>query len=497
MSKVYKRENSRFFQGYFTDADGVVQRRSTGCTDKTAAEAILADWVKEEERIKAKLYSKEDIKARDSELDPLEDHLNSYLAFLKMKTKKGKATSEKHCDNVKRQLFRVAREREFRCLRDITPAKIRKWMTERIEEKVVGGRTINTHRSAVLAFCTWAYDEELLSKPIRKKQIPKADETEIRRNRRAFTEAEMVSLLNAAKTRPLVESLTIRRGKNKGKQMAKISEKTRGKQIILGEERRLIYTLMFYTGLRKNETATLLVRDLYLDAEQPHVEVVKRNTKNAETEQLPLSPEIANEFSAFLERKAVRHRESLGPNERLFRIPRDFIRVFDRDLKFAGIEKANSLGETLDIHCLRHTFATMLARAGVNPQDAQKLMRHTDINLTMGVYTHLGLIDKANAIQKLPNVFSATKENQAHSPRSNEEKKELCAEKCVENLTVGVQSCPSESKVHDRPQNACSTKSNENSPKKGLQSTVDRSCHTATEEDRTLNIQLGKLTLYH
>ncbi len=56
------------------------------------------------------------------------------------------------------------------------------------------------------------------------------------------------------------------------------------------------------------------------------------------------------------------------------------------------------------IHCLRHTFATLLARSGVSPSVAQKLMRHSDIRLTMNIYTHLDLSDTAGAVAALPAV---------------------------------------------------------------------------------------------
>ena len=59
---------------------------------------------------------------------------------------------------------------------------------------------------------------------------------------------------------------------------------------------------------------------------------------------------------------------------------------------------------TLDIHCLRHTFATLLARNRVSPATAQKLMRHSDIRLTMNIYTHLDLADTASAVAALPAI---------------------------------------------------------------------------------------------
>lgn len=61
-------------------------------------------------------------------------------------------------------------------------------------------------------------------------------------------------------------------------------------------------------------------------------------------------------------------------------------------------------GHRVDFHSLRKTFITNLSRAGVSPKAAQTLARHSDINLTMNVYTMLGLGDQASAVEALPPV---------------------------------------------------------------------------------------------
>ena len=42
------------------------------------------------------------------------------------------------------------------------------------------------------------------------------------------------------------------------------------------------------------------------------------------------------------------------------------------------------------------------ARNGVSPSMAQKLMRHSDIRLTMNLYTHVDLADAAATVAALP-----------------------------------------------------------------------------------------------
>jgi hypothetical protein len=62
----------------------------------------------------------------------------------------------------------------------------------------------------------------------------------------------------------------------------------------------------------------------------------------------------------------------------------------------------NSAGLYADFHSNRHTFITNLERSGVSPRRAQSLTRHSDIRLTMGVYTHINLHDQFSAIESLP-----------------------------------------------------------------------------------------------
>ena len=72
----------------------------------------------------------------------------------------------------------------------------------------------------------------------------------------------------------------------------------------------------------------------------------------------------------------------------------------------AGITKKDEWSRTVDLHALRHTFGTMLARSGVNPRTAMELMRHSDIRLTTNIYQHLELVDTAGAVNMLQMVGS-------------------------------------------------------------------------------------------
>ena len=88
----------------------------------------------------------------------------------------------------------------------------------------------------------------------------------------------------------------------------------------------------------------------------------------------------------------------------LFTVPANLVAILRRDMAAAGIVKIDERGRTVDVHAMRHTFSTMLHRAGVSPSVAQAAMRHSDIRLTMKTYNHLGLMDVVGAIESLPSI---------------------------------------------------------------------------------------------
>jgi len=75
-------------------------------------------------------------------------------------------------------------------------------------------------------------------------------------------------------------------------------------------------------------------------------------------------------------------------------------------------------GRYADFHALRHTTGTLLALGGVNPKTAQTLMRHSDIDLTMSLYTHTLAGQEAAAIAALPN-FTIDPMRQKSTPTNN------------------------------------------------------------------------------
>ena len=61
-------------------------------------------------------------------------------------------------------------------------------------------------------------------------------------------------------------------------------------------------------------------------------------------------------------------------------------------------------------HVCRHTYCSNQAKAGMNPKTLQYLMGHSEIGVTLDVYTHLGLEDAAAELHRMEEVQNARQE---------------------------------------------------------------------------------------
>ena len=61
-------------------------------------------------------------------------------------------------------------------------------------------------------------------------------------------------------------------------------------------------------------------------------------------------------------------------------------------------------------HVCRHTYCSNMAKSGMNPKTLQYLMGHSDIGVTLNVYTHVGLDDAEKELKKMQGLENARKE---------------------------------------------------------------------------------------
>ena len=395
------------YMAKYRDGEGNPQYVATGCRSKDGAMAVLRDLMTRAERVKAKILSPAEDRIADHQHTPLSEHIADYIAHQISKDR-----NVSRIKNSRSRLNRVAKDCQFKRLADIDATAMERWLLDRKVEKMSAGAR-NGFREAWVAFANWCVaSHRLLGNPL--SGVPIADtKADCRRKRRALTEDELNRLLVSTRHRPLRDAMTIRRGPNKGKFMAKVSDKRRVKLELLGRERALIYKSYLLTGLRKSELASLTVGHLELDVAMPYAVLDAAAEKNGQGSDIPLRGDLVTDLRGWLTEKltllqadAMRLGEAtpveLPPETPLFYVPTGLLRILNRDLKLAGIAKKDDRGRSIDLHGLRHTFGTHLSKSGVAPRVAQAAMRHSSIDLTMNVYTDPRQLDVHGALDSLP-----------------------------------------------------------------------------------------------
>jgi len=227
--------------------------------------------------------------------------------------------------------------------------------------------------------------------------------------------------------------------------------------------RAVVYQTIVYTGLRRAEMNGLKWDDFKLDDAQPFVRVPSSISKNRKESVHYLRPELAATLRSFRPADAK-------PEDFVFRGQLPRIPTFKRDLAAADIPFEDARGRRIDLHGLRKTYGTMLAAAGVSPRVAMELMRHSDMKLTMGVYTDVAQLPMIAETARLPSLnlpstpitpppSQGTSKSGAHgdalggaqtgvttglgesSPDATGQNSELCNP--LENLALGHEKAPS------------------------------------------------------
>ncbi len=331
--------------------DGTI-RRQKGFKDKLATEQEAARREREAEQAAA------GVRVVDSShlTAPLTEHIEAFIADLERAGR-----SPKHYELLDSRLRKTAAACGWETLRQITPDSMSRYLgTLKAEGKA--GKTQNEYLAAAKGFCNWCVKTlRLAANPL--VCVTKTKDVEKRYHRRALTIDEATRLLAVA------------------------------------GPRRLVYLTALSSGLRRSELRQLQWGDLCINPDEKPLRIVLRasTTKAYRADTIPLRNDVAAELRAAKPADAE-------PTDRVFpSIPK--MAMFKRDLEGAGIPHIDASGRVADFHGLRVTYGTMLAKAGVAPRVAMELMRHTDVRLTMGIYTDPRILDTSRAVNELPSLL--------------------------------------------------------------------------------------------
>jgi integrase len=326
---------------------------------------MLAQYEKEVERINTGIITRAELEKAQVQQKPLVDMLEQFRTKM---TADG--TTALHISGVIRKINTLFSACGIDSLGKIRREAVERWIAHEIKSKVRTTATINTYLVAVKSFVQYLTDIEVfVSHPL--KQIRKLnEELDQRKKRRAMTKEEVDRLLFST-----AHGITRKAGRP--------------------EERVLIYQLLLGTGLRSTELSLLTPSQIDFDHCRLRIEAAK--TKNKKADVLPLRPDLVRALKERMKTLGIK------PHERFFQHDNQQLRAtFYLDLKAAGIERLDSAGRCLDVHSLRKTFGTMLAKAGVPLTTVQRLMRHSTPLLTAKLYIDVEGSDMMEALGKMP-----------------------------------------------------------------------------------------------
>ncbi len=420
----------------FRDGSGLVCEVSTGCRDEDAARSVLGKLERRSELVKAEVLIKGEAAMADHQATSIADHFAAYLNHLR-----AKGTTKAHVVDLQSNADRLFTDCRLDTLRDVDAGTLENWLTAQ-QANGMAARRRNRYLQALRGFCKWCVETERLpANPLAR--VSKADEkSDRRKHRRSMTEAELVTLLQVARMRPLADygreavpvddteaEATGQRRKRSSWSKAALTldglqaavELARErlannpefveKLERLGRERALIYKTLVPTGLRKGELASITVGQLNLDGPMPFIVLDAADEKYRQGSTIPLRTDLAKDLRDWVSDTPkpstlrLRNQNATPDSKRpLFTVPAGLVRILDRDLLAAGIAKRDERGRTIDVHALRTSFGTLLSKGGVAPRTAQAAMRHSTIDLTMNTYTDPKLLDVHGALDSLPSL---------------------------------------------------------------------------------------------
>lgn len=187
-----------------------------------------------------------------------------------------------------------------------------------------------------------------------------------------------------------------------------------------------VFYILFHTGLRISEFCGLTLKDL--DMENRIIDVnhqlqrtsdmsynIEPTKTNAGTRGLPMTDDVYECFKSILENRPRNTREIMidGYMGFLFLDKNGMPEVamhWEHRFNHA-VKRYNDIFRVqipyITPHVCRHTYCSNMAKSGMSPKTLQYLMGHSEIGVTMNVYTHLGLEDATVELRRVEELNKA------------------------------------------------------------------------------------------
>jgi len=350
----------------WTDAGGRRHRQALS-TDKRTAE-----------RLRAKLIHQRDLEvaglgAVEGQSMSLVELRTSYLTDLKARV------GSKQLRSITDALVRMLQALPAQRVRDLRMIDLMRYRTARLGEGVAH-RTVNVETGALRSMLRWAVMAGLIAEsPLAQLKPLPTGERHQRHVRRALSDNEIERLLAAAR-----------------EDDASCEVLSRGRRV----PQATLWLALIETGARWGELTSTTWADL--DAERRALTLRASNTKSGRTRMIPLRQDLVVELLALRDIHQRVRMQLVRLGDHVFLSPdgsnwatytTNARRLLRRTLDRAGIDRINSAGHVIDVHALRHTALSRMARRGVPLVIAQRIAGHSSPDITSRHYVHVDLED--------------------------------------------------------------------------------------------------------
>jgi excisionase family DNA binding protein len=406
--------------------------RVTLCTNKTAAELMLAELVKKAEMGQRGISDPYE----ECRLRPLAEHLADFRAAL---TAKGNTPD--YVALVSGRLQALADGCGWRTLTDLSASRGDEWLTRQrtagrpAPELPVGRDAFTPGETAKFLGVSTAAVRDA----VKRHRLPATGAGKARRFPRATVEALLSRQAQGASAqtrnyyrahlrtfgnwlvrdrrlgeRPFrhmeAENTTDRRHDRReldAGELRRVLETARASERLFrgltGPDRFHLYATACGTGFRASALASLTPESFDLSAALPTVTLAARHAKNRKTKVQPIPPDLAELLRVYLAGRPAEQPVWGGTWAKDHR-GAEMLRA---DLEAAGIPYVVEGPDGplfADFHSLRHSYLTLGGRAGIDLRTLQELAGHSTPVLTAR-YSHRRLYDLAGAVEKLPRLL--------------------------------------------------------------------------------------------
>ncbi len=187
--------------------------------------------------------------------------------------------------------------------------------------------------------------------------------------------------------------------------------------------------ILFHTGMRISEFCGLTLKDIDLENRIVNIDhqlqrtsdmryIIETTKTDAGTRRIPISEDVADMFRAIIKDREPPKTEKVIDGYTGFLFYDDdgnplvamhwqhrFNHMVGRYNDIYRVQMPN-----ITPHVCRHTYCSNMAKSGMNPKTLQYLMGHSDISVTMNVYTHIGFDDAEEELRKMEEFRKAQDE---------------------------------------------------------------------------------------